>query len=588
MAANPVISTIPISAGAGGLTINLELDINAVNAPSPYISGWETAATDLIAYIHDPVTVNIEVGYTESPDDNTPVGPIGAAGSPAGGSSVTYTQLTNLLLATGSSDVVRAVSDLPTTSSLNGQTNFFVSPAEAKVFGLISPASTAIDGYAGFGSGNTNSDFIANEALHEFTHAMGRIGGSFVLSLFQYTSPGVHYFGGSTGAPVTYFSIDGGNTALANFDQTSNAYDFDNSLTGPDPFDLAGGGTGLTSLDRTVLDMLGFGSADTCFCRGTRILTDRGEVPVEDLEIGDRVKTLLGRFEPIVWIGLGRDLVTRANKLARPVIVRAGALADGVPHRDLYLTHGHALHLDGVLIPVENLINHRSILWDEAARVVEYYHLELEDHDIVLANGAAAESYYDAGNRASFQNTRPGSLAGSRKPTYAPVLDGGALVEQVWARLFDRAGGQLATDTSDDPDLHLVVDGQRRDPAAVEDAVFAFRLQTAPTDTLLLRSRCVVPSLAGWSRSDHWPIGVAIRRIVLQQAGVVTCLVYDQPQLREGGCYPPQAGFCFTDGEFALPARFYPPLAGPLTLLVHTEPRFRMRYPLEAPLERTA
>ncbi len=122
-----------------------------------------------------------------------------------------------------------------------------------------------------------------------------------------------------------------------------------------------------------------------CFCCGTLIRTEAGDVPVEELAVGDRVRTLSGASKPIVWIGLGRDLVTRANKLARPIIVRRGALFDNVPTRDLYLTHGHALYLDGVLIPVENLVNHRSIVWDEAARVVEYYHVELEDHDVVLA-----------------------------------------------------------------------------------------------------------------------------------------------------------------------------------------------------------
>ena len=63
-----------------------------------------------------------------------------------------------------------------------------------------------------------------------------------------------------------------------------------------------------------------------CFCRGTRIRTERGGVPVEELAVGDRVETLSGAFKPIVWIGFGRDLVTRANRLARPVVVRRGAL----------------------------------------------------------------------------------------------------------------------------------------------------------------------------------------------------------------------------------------------------------------------
>src|SRR5205085_6157206 len=171
-------------------------------------------------------------------------------------------------------------------------------------------------------------------------------------------------------------------------------------------------------------------------CRGTLLMTEHGEVPVERLAVGDRVKTLSGAVRPIVWIGCGRHLVTRANRLARPVIVRAGALADNVPVRDLYLTHGHALYLQGVLIPVENLVNHRSILWDEAARVVEYYHIELAEHDVVLANGAPAESYYDASHRALFHNTRPGSMAGAAKPIFAPVLNRGETVELVWAELF--------------------------------------------------------------------------------------------------------------------------------------------------------
>jgi hypothetical protein len=84
------------------------------------------------------------------------------------------------------------------------------------------------------------------------------------------------------------------------------------------------------------------------------IRTERGEVPVEELALGDRVMTVSGAARPIVWIGVGRDLVTRRNGLARPIIVRRVALADDVPARDLFLTHGHALYLDGVLIPVEN------------------------------------------------------------------------------------------------------------------------------------------------------------------------------------------------------------------------------------------
>ena len=345
------------------------------------------------------------------------------------------------------------------------------------------------------------------------------------------------------------------------------ALDPNDSFTG-DSFVLSNDGNGKTLV------------TEVCFCRGTSIETEHGDVPVEDLKVGDRVRTLSGKLKPIVWIGLGRSLVTRANKLTRPVIVRAGALADNVPSRDLYLTHGHALYLDGVLIPVENLVNHRSILWDERARVVEYYHVELEDHDVVVANGAPAESYYDAKNRAQFQNMRPGSAPGAARPTFAPVLNGGAIVEAVWAKLSARAGGSIACDTTDDPDLHLATDGRRLDATTVGGALYRFALAAPPAAPLHLRSRSGVPSLLGITAHDHRRLGVALARIVISQPGVTTVIESDAPVLLAGGAHPAEAGYAWTDGDLTLPPSLFAHLQGIFTLTVHTE-RPGMRYPVE-------
>src|SRR5258708_6330715 len=125
--------------------------------------------------------------------------------------------------------------------------------------------------------------------------------------------------------------------------------------------------------------------------------------------------TIGAEAKPIVWIGHGRRRVTVANPEARPLIVRAHAIAPGVPLRDLYLTRGHSLYFDGVLIPVEFLVNERSIVWDETATAVEFYHLELEDHDVLLADGAPAESYRDDGNRHLFDNPEPPRFAAANK-----------------------------------------------------------------------------------------------------------------------------------------------------------------------------
>jgi len=106
-----------------------------------------------------------------------------------------------------------------------------------------------------------------------------------------------------------------------------------------------------------------------CFCAGSLIGTPGGEVPVEGLAVGDTVLTWDGGTRPITWIGVGKVLATRGRRsAATPVIVRKSALADNVPTRDLHVTKGHSLLLDGALIPVEFLVNHRSILWTIARR----------------------------------------------------------------------------------------------------------------------------------------------------------------------------------------------------------------------------
>ena len=262
---NPVSTTITIQAAAGDVTFKLELDGNAASAPISYINGWRTAANLLSAAIPINITVNLEIGYGEYPKNNSSEGNGGASAAPADGVSDSYQQLRNLLLSNGSNAVVAAVNNLPNTTSLNGLTSFFVAPAEAKVWGQISASNSAIDGYVGFGV-NIDPSAIVGVALHEFTHALGRVPGNSVLSLFRYTSPGQHDFDANLPTGPSYFSVDGGNTDLADFGQTSDPSDFLNppnsNRTPNDPFNefYNPGSTtqSLTQLDLTELEMLGF------------------------------------------------------------------------------------------------------------------------------------------------------------------------------------------------------------------------------------------------------------------------------------------------------------------------------------------
>ncbi len=144
-----------------------------------------------------------------------------------------------------------------------------------------------------------------------------------------------------------------------------------------------------------------------CFAAGTLIATSGGETVVEALKIGDLVTTQDGRAVPVKWIG--RQTVVRffSGQRARPVRIAAGALGDGLPHSELVLTADHALILDGLAINAGALVNGTTIVLDPLERVpdrVTYYHVETEDHDVILANGAPAETFVDYNQRGGFDN----------------------------------------------------------------------------------------------------------------------------------------------------------------------------------------
>ena len=183
-----------------------------------------------------------------------------------------------------------------------------------------------------------------------------------------------------------------------------------------------------------------------CFCAGTLIRTERGDVAVERLEIGDRVPTLSGGLRPIVWIGwrryAGRFL--RSNPPMQPVRIRAGALGDGTPTRDLLVSPLHAMLLDGVLIPAGILVNGTTIT-REAVDAVAYFHVELDGHDVLLAEGAAAESFLDDDSAGMFQNAATRPDRGTPGTFCAPRVTEGFAVDAVLRRLAPpRRGRRLS------------------------------------------------------------------------------------------------------------------------------------------------
>ena len=158
-----------------------------------------------------------------------------------------------------------------------------------------------------------------------------------------------------------------------------------------------------------------------CYCRGTLILTDRGEMPVENLDIGDMWRPVGRVMRPIRWIGrrgYGGRFVTgpkttscrSASRPARSTRTCRGATS--------WISPQHAMYLDGVLIEAKDLLNGVSIVQAERIDKIEYFHIELETHDMIIAEGALSESFIDDDSRGIFHNAHefsralPGCAAG--------------------------------------------------------------------------------------------------------------------------------------------------------------------------------
>jgi hypothetical protein len=256
----PILSA-PDSVGAG-LHINLIPDASVAGAPSWFVPSVQAAANILQQTFSDNITLNISYGWGTIGGD--PITETNTALGGAFGFNIGYSTVKSWLAADAkSADDAAAIAALPDSTSAfpHNRSSFGISTAQEKALGHFTGNASALDGEIGFGTGWTQGA-ILGAALHELTHAMGRVSG-WSLDLFRYSAPGTNLF--TLGQPA-YFSIDGGTTHLANFGQTSDTGDWlasggnSTPFTRNDPFDefINSSSNALTAVDITVMDVLGF------------------------------------------------------------------------------------------------------------------------------------------------------------------------------------------------------------------------------------------------------------------------------------------------------------------------------------------
>jgi hypothetical protein len=188
-------------------------------------------------------------------------------------------------------------------------------------------------------------------------------------------------------------------------------------------------------------------AANPCFAAGTHILTTSGDIAVETVKPGDVVITWRGDEREVVWVGCREIDIARHPRpeAVLPVIIEAGALGENTPRSRLVLSPDHALFLDGVLVQAKDLQNGVTIRQTKLPRRITYFHIELECHDILFAEGAPAESYLDTGHRGVFDNAdeplilHPDLMQLRRAAEgCAPLCMGGETLFRIRQRLAER------------------------------------------------------------------------------------------------------------------------------------------------------
>jgi hypothetical protein len=200
---------------------------------------------------------------------------------------------------------------------------------------------------------------------------------------------------------------------------------------------------------------------------GTRIQTPEREVRIEELQIGDRVLTAFGEAKLIKFIG--RKELSRQPSLAwngkGPVKISRFAIDSEAPHSDLYVSPAHAIYIGGILIPARNLVNGINIVANAKPESLSltYFHIELETHEPILAEGLAVETFL-RDNPDAFDNIDeyvrvygpPGEplipfapilsysgrlqeLASHIRSTLAPAYDFRKPIDKIRDRIADRA-----------------------------------------------------------------------------------------------------------------------------------------------------
>ncbi|GEK94838.1 Hint domain-containing protein [Gluconobacter kanchanaburiensis] len=337
--------------------------------------------------------------------------------------------------------------------------------------------------------------------------------------------------GKSTPLSATFTSNGNGTyTLTVAFDQYGNGITLSNVSFGPNS--APGTPTIVQNADGSwsvVNGATGY-NGQICYLAGSMILTPEGERAIETLVAGDQVTVYENgetRSEMVVRVGHAHTAVGKSGYAdidAVPVRIRAGALSDGVPSRDLLVTPEHCLMLEGGFVPARMLVNGMSIVYDHAITDYDYYHIETVRHSVLIANGALSESFLDAGHRPdalmagnTVSRLRPLSW---EQDAAAPLLTDREHVEPLFAAIALRAETlgyarpQIAPSNGMANETRLVLqDGTALYPIRTQGEQFVFMLPEGCQNVRIISSAGRPADEIGPFVDDRRMLGVLVGEV---------------------------------------------------------------------------
>lgn len=287
---------------------------------------------------------------------------------------------------------------------------------------------------------------------------------------------------------------------------------------------------------KTQFLSLALDDGDACFLAGTFIRAQYGMVRVEDIMPGDLVYGLghnnTWQLRQVTWVGKQTATVAayKHDDLAGyPVCIRRNAIDEGVPFADLYVTSEHCMFFDDYFVPIRMLVNGKTIFYDRSFTTYEYYHIELEKHSVIAANGALSESYLDTGNRHYFTSKSIINTASTRVKSWdrdaaAMLITKRGGVEAIFNALDQRADRMSVAliepkkERTNNPDVYLVTDkGGKIAPVRVTDKEVLFELPSVIKNVRLM-SRTYRPcDVWGPHHDNRHDYGILVGDIIIHQ-----------------------------------------------------------------------